>query len=205
MESRLKASDFVTAREVYEFGAYSKSFAMLTLDSPLPSKVEKGTELEATDLQNRTITGKALSDATDSIIQFQYPVSEEQANHVACRVGANPNPLTDGCLQPTGKISIPSAGLDIAYTYSVLDDNRNGRTIQGFSTDLFGKLGRCDDQCPYADFIDYYGQDDYADEWVTAAFEEHPTSFTNGNENFSTYTIVGCMGKFPGNCAYSCS
>jgi len=36
-------------------------------------------------------------------------------------------------------------------------------------------------------FVDYYGQPDYADAWITAAFEAESTSFKNGNADFGIW------------------
>jgi hypothetical protein len=48
--------------------------------------------------------------------------------------------------------------------------------------------------CPYKDFsyfYDYYGTHDYAHQWVEAAFAGVATTFSNGNADFSKYTLVG--------------
>lgn len=48
--------------------------------------------------------------------------------------------------------------------------------------------------CPYTDFMyfyNYYGVDDYAHQFVEAAFEGSDTRFMNGNVDFSTYGLVG--------------
>jgi len=48
--------------------------------------------------------------------------------------------------------------------------------------------------CPYKDFMyfyDYYGTDEYAHQFVEAAFEGTKTQFTNGNADFSLYSFMG--------------
>lgn len=40
-------------------------------------------------------------------------------------------------------------------------------------------------------FYTYYGVYDYADQWVTAAFDGVRTQFTNGNANFGLYDVPG--------------
>ena len=83
-----------------------------------------------------------------------------------------------------------------AYTgYTALEDTSNGRTIQGFSTSADTKMRGDNDSDPYfADFqkfYDYYGSYDYADKWITNAFNGGTTTFRNGNADFSKYTFVG--------------
>ena len=65
--------------------------------------------------------------------------------------------------------------------------------IQGFSTNAQAAMLECTTKqqfCPiptYKSFADYYGAGDYADKWITAAFESQPTPQfdSNGNVDFS--------------------
>ena len=70
------------------------------------------------------------------------------------------------------------------YEYDQRGDNRNSRTLQHLSLtaqDRFqgpnGGGGYFDE---YSQFIDYYGDHDYADKWITAAYRFENTNFTNG-------------------------
>jgi hypothetical protein len=48
--------------------------------------------------------------------------------------------------------------------------------------------------CPYKDFkyfYDYYGTHDYADQYTMSVFNNTATTFTNGNNDFSTVEFVG--------------
>lgn len=50
------------------------------------------------------------------------------------------------------------------------------------------------EHCPYTDFqyfYDYYGKTDYADHYVTSAFNNAVTTFTNGNADFTSSTYDG--------------
>lgn len=75
-------------------------------------------------------------------------------------------------------------------------ENNNGRTIQGFSTNDLKHRASADQ--PYFEdfqtFTDYYGRTDYADEWITAAFEGRPTSMQNGAD-FSNADFAARVGK----------
>ena len=88
----------------------------------------------------------------------------------------------------SGEIVLP--GLQgLPYTYSILDDNINGRTLQNLSTDAKRTMWSCP-QCPYAEyylFYDYYAKFDYANQWIQAAMERSSTTFANGNIDFAQY------------------
>jgi len=75
-------------------------------------------------------------------------------------------------------------------------ENINGRNIQGFSTNDLKHRASADS--PYFEdfqtFTDYYGRTDYADEWITAAFEGRPTSMQNGAD-FSNADFAARVGK----------
>jgi hypothetical protein len=94
-------------------------------------------------------------------------------------------------LAPTGQLAV--GGQTLAYNYDVLANNGNERSLAGFSTDAEEKMYRCEN-CPYVTynkFYQYYGEFDYAHQWVMAAFEGRSTPFGNGIADFSGYTEVG--------------
>jgi len=75
------------------------------------------------------------------------------------------------------------------YSYNILEDNYNGRTIKGFSTNAKQQMYTCT-QCPfeeYKKFVNHYGAYDYGDQWVEKAVEGARTNFTRGNADFSLY------------------
>jgi hypothetical protein len=74
-----------------------------------------------------------------------------------------------------------------SYVYDIEQDNFNGRTIQGFSTDGFAQMYNCT-TCPYEafnKFVEYYGSFDYGNQVVVAALNSRATSFHNGNLDFT--------------------
>lgn len=98
----------------------------------------------------------------------------------------------DGCLVGSEDVSI--GGTQYAYNYDPDSEKKNGRTISGFSTSTREKMRTDCKGCPYKDFryfYDYYGTDDYAHDWVMAAFAGESTHFDNGNADFSKYGTDG--------------
>lgn len=56
----------------------------------------------------------------------------------------------------------------------------------------------CVPNCPFDDyrkFAMYYGEFDYADQWVMAAFDGRETDFDHGNADFREYGEAGKIGK----------
>ena len=196
---------FANAKTIYEEGGHSKSYASVTLATPLSSGVSKSTPISGKTEDGAMVSGKAYADysAGDSVIRVQYQTSDIQDSHVGCQVGALSLPgvneaITDGCLADTGTITIGGAEYD--YSYDKTTDNDNGRTIQGFSIGAQKKMFDGCKGCPYdayVDFYNYYGQFDYANQWVLAALEGRATTgFTNGGADFSKYGFTGRTGKF---------
>jgi hypothetical protein len=77
-------------------------------------------------------------------------------------------------------------GEKFEYTYlneDIRTSNFNGRTLQSFSTLASQEMRLCP-QCAfypdYQQFVDYYGDEAYADKWVLAAFHNTTTQFTAG-------------------------
>lgn len=174
-------------------GAHSKSVATVTLSSPLTGPLNADAEVTGTTEAGTQVTGTLLEDypTGTSTIKVQYDTISIQSNYVGCRVGANPEPFIDGCLSPSGNLVL--GGQTFAYSYDVLSDNRNERTLQGFSTTAEEKMYRCEN-CPYVTFekfYQYYGAFDYANQWVMAAFDGRSTTFSKGNADFSGYSETG--------------
>ena len=126
-----------------------------------------------------TIYEGANSGATS--IKVQYDVSEDQGSYVGCQVGGSASPVTEGCFAATG--SLEYSGSSISYTQV---ENKNGRTIQGFSTGTSKHRvnGEGEFYKDFDMFQEYYGTTKYADEWVLAAISKSSTQFSNGNANF---------------------
>lgn len=178
------------AMKIYSEGAFSKSYAEVTLDAALASSLPKGAEVQGTNTNGDEIRGATLdeADAGDKIIRVQYSVTGVQESYVGCQVGGNPDPVLDGCFQPTGTMTIGAIG-EQPYSYEPTTGNKNARTIQGFSTGAKAKMYDCE-KCPYKTyqkFYDYYKAYDYGDKWVQAAFNKAQANFENGSADFSSY------------------
>jgi len=191
--AKLTGDGFQNAKEIYQEGGYSKSYAEIRLDTSLSEQLTKGTEITGKDTTNEMINAKSYStyEAGVSNIIVQYSTLVTQDNYVNCQVGKLTDPNMDGCFEESGNLSIN--GRDYAYTYDVSTDNNNGRTIQGFSKQAEDKMYKCQN-CPYAEYekyYKYYGVFDYANKWVLAALEGSQTSFDNGNADFSIYDYEG--------------
>ena len=92
---------------------------------------------------------------------------------------------------------------ELEYSYNPKTDNKNDRTLRGFSTLAYYKMKPCHN-CEYFkdfdDFMDYYGTPSYADDWIKAAFAADKASFRDGIGNFDAdFTGMGYKaraGKF---------
>lgn len=185
---------FENALAIYSEGAHSKSVATVTLDAPLGSDIEKGTEITGTGVDGSMVVGKAYGDTASGATEvlIKYLTSDIQSMYVGCQVGASQSPVTDGCFAESGTVNIDGVG-DVAYSYDVNEDNINKRSIQGFSTAAQEKMYECDN-CPYKTyekFYDYYGEYDYANQMILAAFTSSETNFDNFNNDFGLYGFAG--------------
>jgi hypothetical protein len=94
-----------------------------------------------------------------------------------------------------GTMQVSGVG-SLEYLYEPLEENGNDRTLQGFSLQAEEKMWDCEN-CPYSTykkFYEYYGQFDYANKWVLAAFDGGKTNFDNGNADFTVYGKSGLTG-----------
>jgi hypothetical protein len=85
----------------------------------------------------------------------------------------------------------------LSYTYDLIMDNHNSRTIQGFSTDSSDIFIKCQ-RCPLAThqkFVNYYGDFSYADDFIQAALNGAETNFENGNADFTNVSLLGRGGE----------
>jgi hypothetical protein len=79
----------------------------------------------------------------------------------------------------------------LAYEYLPSTDNRNGRTLAGFSLQAEKKMGSCA-ACPYVDYkkyVDYFGAPDYGHQWISAALERRQPTLENGSVDFGNLPI----------------
>lgn len=199
-----KASDegFANAMSIYKNGANSKSYARVTLETGLSAALSKSDPISGINSEGVQVMGKAMSDfdAGETEIDVQYQTSDF-IPHVTCRVGALTIALgavTEGCLATNGTIAVGKKDSNYTYgynyTYDILEDNMNGRNLMGFSTNAESKMYSCSNGCPHEEFskfYKYYGQFDYAHQWIEAAMTGGKTNFDNGNADFGVYGFTG--------------
>jgi len=189
---------FANAKAIYQEGGHSKSYALIKLSTGLTAAIAKKTPITGVTENGTAVSGKAYSDYSvgDTEIKVQYTTSDIQATYVTCQVGALAlvgEEMLDGCFATAGTVTIDGVG-DVTYSYDQTTDNKNGRTIQGFSTAAEKKLYNGCPGCPYPvykSFYDYYGEFDYANQWVLAALDGTETNFLKGNADFSKYGFDG--------------
>jgi len=90
---------FHKARQVYEKGAFSRSFATLKLDKELPDVVHQYTKVSGITIDAVPVKGEILRSAQKGakIIDVLYDTDDADAATVGCKVGGNPEPVFDGC------------------------------------------------------------------------------------------------------------
>lgn len=185
---------YLNAKAIYEEGAHTKSYAEVTLDSPLSAALAKGTAVKGEAEDGSRVEGKLMSDASEGsmTVKILYATSDILPN-VRCTVGALSRfdgENTEGCFAGEGELSIE--GTEFDYKYDVSSANKNGRSLAGFSTAAEAKMFSCSKGCPHEEYVkyyEYYGTHDYANQIVLAAFNQVKTSFKNGNADFTKSTF----------------
>jgi len=186
---------FQNAKAIYQQGGYSKSFAQLKLNDPLPFPIKKGTIVTGIDSSGASVAGTIMIDAEKGIstLSIQYKASESQADYVTCQVGALSSfgmEKLDGCFAVNGTIDINDEVVE--YTYDPKANNNNARTISDFSKSAGTKMFNCGAGCPHQEFLkyyNYYGTLTYGDDMVLGALDGEKTLFKNGNLDFSKYNL----------------
>ena len=103
IEALLKAGtiNLGLAKEVYERGASSMSYAEVTFEEPLASAIEKGTLVVGSSVNGTEARGTVMEpyDVGSQVIKVAYEVSDVQDSYENCRVGGAPEPymILDGC------------------------------------------------------------------------------------------------------------
>eukprot|EP00934_Nitzschia_sp_Nitz4_P002782 Nitzschia sp. Nitz4//scaffold339_size21316//7559//9244//NITZ4_008615-RA/size21316-processed-gene-0.21-mRNA-1//-1//CDS//3329548354//2772//frame0 len=182
-------SSYAIAQDIYENGGSSGSIAKVTLTSGLTTGQSKGTAVTGdAPALGLTADGILYEDYAAGATQIQiiYSVRTVQSNYVGCTVGALPIPVTDYCFAESGTLTIG----DDSYTYSydILTDNTNTRTLQDLSANAKSEMAGYD---VFSKFYQYYGEYDYANQFVMAAFDGEETDFSNGNADFKSYGTDG--------------
>jgi len=181
-------NSFERAKKIYNEGGHSKSYALISLTTPLTSGVQEGDKLLGKNTEGDQVSGTAYENyaAGKQVIKFRYTTTDIPESYVQCQVGALANPNLKGCLVADGDVTI--GGADYPYSYSPTQQNNNGRTIAGFSTTAGERMRAYKD---FMYFSNYYGKDDYAHTWIESAFLGKDTGFTNGNADFALWESDG--------------
>ena len=90
---------FQAALRIYTEGAFSKSYAEITLTTGVAVDVGKdvtvfGRAADGTQIRGKTMTAVKTG---DTVLEIEYHASPVQAQWTNCHVGGNPEPNTDGC------------------------------------------------------------------------------------------------------------
>jgi hypothetical protein len=112
-------------------------------------------------------------------------------------VGGNPFPVFDGCFTASGKISFDNFNKSIGYSYNMKNDNRNERSLQGFSSkakNIMKPCPKCDYWKDFEKFNTFYGKPDYANQWIMAALTGTRVAFSNGVVDFEAYDLEARSG-----------
>lgn len=185
---------------VYTKGGFSGSYAILTLASPLSSATDfnmgEGTIVSGQSFEDKQeVRGVLMKPLTggDTEVVVRYQTWENQRDYVGCNVGGSPNPILEGCFAAAGHLVVgdpeDSLTFNFDYSYNMLTENKNFRTLQDLSVTAKDNLHDCAN-CPYDTYEKYhryYGAYNYGNEWIMAAFNRDMTNFDRGNADFSGY------------------
>jgi len=193
IEKELAQKRFLNALNIYEKGAYSGAYAALTVaPQELNGQVAKGTPVNAIAVDGKKQQGNCYEtvSSTATSIQVQYKTSIGCAN---VRDNDDPSGDISRCFSETGNIVIGSdTGLKTAkYHYDIKKDTKYSRSFQKLRIDTESTMPIASQHDHYQKFVNYYGQSDYANQWILAAFNSTDTNFDNGNANFGLYSEEG--------------
>jgi hypothetical protein len=204
--STASAAEMYDVHQIYQLGGFSKSYAALNLADPLITPISRGTPLMGVNRDGLDVSGWAHDDTPEGSneLNFQYDVLADNRTGsimaLMCHVGglSEERVSTEGCLDDRSTIEVidssPAASLNYSYSFDL--NNRNSRTLASFSTGAKTLMHDCP-QCPYntyQKFYDYYGEYDYAHQFITAALVQDTTAFRLGNADLSNYDLAGRAG-----------
>jgi hypothetical protein len=120
---------FGLAKSIYNEGGHSKSYAVLTLSTPLTSDILKDAAIIGKSSTGKEISCKAKEDypAGSESIEAFYTTTDIQSSYMECQVGGLVTKNLVGCLASDGTVNI--GGTEFAYTYMPDIDNKNDRTM----------------------------------------------------------------------------
>lgn len=180
------------AQLIYEEGANSHSYARLTIDPPTTELLEEGTVVQGSALDGTPTQGSLAVEAplNSTELLVRYEVIDSRENPSGCRMVSSISPVVTKCFVEGGSVTIGDSSYD--YTYSMLHDNANAVSIQGFSLEsTHHRQGNGNIELPLYDSIalhaDYYSTEKYADRLVSAAFGRTDAELDRGNMDFSAF------------------
>ena len=120
---------FELARKIYNEGGNSKSYAQVSLTTPLSKSILKDDSIMGRNAEGIEIAGKAFADypSGSQTINVLYETTDIQDSYVECQVGGLVTPNLKGCFDKDGVFKI--AGDEYSYTYIPESDNKNDRTM----------------------------------------------------------------------------
>jgi len=190
---------FNVASAIYKEGGHSKSYAVIDLDRSPDTYVLKNIVFEGLDSSGRPVKGRTYLTQQRNRVQLRYEALDGlEGMYPDCNVGGLTEigaEETDRCFAETGRLTTTISGQrqTFGYSYNVLTDNFNARTLQGFSRLVATDMINCV-RCPYPDVgyaVDYYGVPSYSNLWIEAAFDRKSTPYERGNADFSDWGHVG--------------
>ena len=87
----------------------------------------------------------------------------------------------------------------LTYDYNMLTQNKNDRTLLGFSTDASQKMKpcpHCDFYTDFSRFFKFYGKADFAHQWTSAALTGTRTFFDSSAADFASISTESRSGKY---------
>lgn len=200
IENYVMLYNFDIAQNIYDEGAHSESYALvnITTSGGLPAPVYAGQEVQALSLSGAPITGTSLQDFDAGSMYFRFLYDTDDSLDTVCHVGQLPEEIqaVDGCINDTGILEIDGV-VPVKYAYDYQINNDNDQTIARLSLNAKKLMHDCA-TCPYPTydkFYNYYGEFDYAHQWVSTAFEGNETDFKLGNGDFANYGDLGRAGE----------
>lgn len=166
----------------------------MTTSGGLAYALEAGAILTGTAVDKSAITlitTKEYPSGTD-ILDLRYNTFTAPDHNVHCFVGGNPNPETTGCLEEMGSLYYDQT-YRIGYTYNLHSQNMNYRHIQALSTRADVRMkpdGKVNHEYYdfFGQFVDYYGQHDFADHWIENVFNKKDVKFEKWLADFRHIT-----------------
>ena len=152
------------AKAIYENGAFSKSVSTLTLSEALTVEIAKGTKFSgsADTGSSESSTPQQVSDvAVFASADFAVGATEITVQYVneGCYVGSNPDPVTGGCLAPTGTLTDANATMTVDYEYDVLTSTKNAYSVKLFTNSSEYSFEANVTTPDFQKYVDYYGKD----------------------------------------------